>query len=304
MARTEQKQIVIKTALHSGIYKSDGGGETRIHYRWTIGPHNLMTAMETLTEHSDSMTRGYGNVGHSGSWIEIASVPMRLEDFHDYDFETDPSNFDDLSQHSAVSKTEWCRKFIASVRDGSLAAERKRIAEFFTAMQNAYDAGSGAAYNGTPRPKYDDYMLDIESERGYNSELDSIHELKQREQQAADEERREQERAQREYEAAERVRQQARAERAERNKQRVIAEAVRLRAIDASQPIADPVMAAVVKSIALITFERGPTGLGEYKSRMLAGQYPDVVRQYVQSDWIFDRVKNVVPREWEMGDDE
>ena len=75
-----------------------------------------MKAIETLNEHSESMTRGYGNVGHCGSWIEVNGIEMDYFDIEEYRYQTDPSNYDPYDCIKATSKTEWCRQYIESVR--------------------------------------------------------------------------------------------------------------------------------------------------------------------------------------------
>lgn len=62
--------IEIKTNLHSGIYKSSGGGQTVTHYAFATGPRNLLKAIETIYKHRTRMTRCYGNIG-CVTWMEI-----------------------------------------------------------------------------------------------------------------------------------------------------------------------------------------------------------------------------------------
>jgi len=147
-----KNRIEIKTALHEGIYKSDGGGQTRVHYSWAVGPRNLMRALEALPEHSESMTTSYGNHGHSGSWIEIAGVRIGHDGFTDYEFDTDPSNFYDSSHTNAISKTVWCKRFIVSVLDGSLVLQRRDFQKYQEADQTAYYAGLSAGRRGEALP--------------------------------------------------------------------------------------------------------------------------------------------------------
>jgi len=66
-----KKQITIKTAIHSGIYASQGGGHTREEYSWNLGPINLLKAVKKIDEHNAAMDASYGSIGHAGSWIEI-----------------------------------------------------------------------------------------------------------------------------------------------------------------------------------------------------------------------------------------
>lgn len=73
-------KITIRTALSDGIYRRQGGGETRTHYEWRTGPINLLRAIRQLNEHRRDMDAGYGNIGHAGSWIEIDGE--RLDRWH------------------------------------------------------------------------------------------------------------------------------------------------------------------------------------------------------------------------------
>ena len=66
--------ITIKTRLDEGIYKSWGGGETVIEYRWTLGPRNLLAAIKTLAAHRISLSEGCGNIGCVVSWLEIGGT--------------------------------------------------------------------------------------------------------------------------------------------------------------------------------------------------------------------------------------
>lgn len=68
--------ITIRTRLHDGIYRSSGGGEVTTRYTWATGPLNLMRALKTLPDHRHRMVQGYGNVGHSASWIEVEGVAI------------------------------------------------------------------------------------------------------------------------------------------------------------------------------------------------------------------------------------
>ena len=68
--------IIIKTRLNAGIYKSCGGGETRVHHEWATGPRNLIKAIQKLEEHRKEMRDGYGNIGCGSSWMEIDGVEV------------------------------------------------------------------------------------------------------------------------------------------------------------------------------------------------------------------------------------
>jgi len=151
----KQQEIKIKTQLDEGIYKSDGGGQARTHYSWNIGPRNLMSAIEMLSEHSESMTRGYGNVGHCGSWLEIAGIEMSTTDIADYNYDTDVENFDSdtISHSSYISKTKWCQRFISSVLDGSLLSDRADFNNQMAHNNEKEAAGFAAGCDGLPIPE-------------------------------------------------------------------------------------------------------------------------------------------------------
>ena len=174
-------KIEIKTHLHDGIYKSSGGGKTTVHYTWNIGPRNLLTAIKTLSGHSKSMTQGYGNVGHCGSWIEVAGVELTSEDIMDLRMETDPMLDQESTYLSAITPTEWAKRFIASVLDGSLIKTRIVNKNHINAMLGAYDEGlsAGRAQESTA-PKFDDYLLEYEAKRGYRDGLQDVEEFSNR----------------------------------------------------------------------------------------------------------------------------
>jgi hypothetical protein len=62
-------KIQIKTRLHDGIYKSSGGGETRLVAEWGYGPRNLVKAYRFLLERRASNKRSYGNIGCGHTWL-------------------------------------------------------------------------------------------------------------------------------------------------------------------------------------------------------------------------------------------
>lgn len=110
--------IAIKTYLHAGIYKSCGGGETTTHYEWaTTGPRNLLAAIARLYEHSASMTRNYGNIGHAGSWIEIDGVKI-----HEFDLVDVLQDDKEIAKECGVdrykTRTQKARELIDEIRAG------------------------------------------------------------------------------------------------------------------------------------------------------------------------------------------
>jgi excisionase family DNA binding protein len=156
------EKIEIRTRFAEGI--ASVGGTTVTYFTWTIGPRNLMKAIETLPDHSRSMTDGYGNVGHAGSWITVAGVEMTADDIREFEHETESHELESLS--AQTSKTEWCKNFIASVLDGSLVEQRREDAEWRKANDAAYDAGLDAGRDGKPKPAGHNGH-EYELERGY-----------------------------------------------------------------------------------------------------------------------------------------
>jgi hypothetical protein len=117
-APTRTRSIIeIKTRLNSGIYKSDGGGETRVHYAYTTGPRNLIAAIQQLREHRADMVRCYGNIGCGSSWLEIDG-----QEIHGFDLE-DVARDEaiELREYSHIrreNRTAKARRLIAEVRAG------------------------------------------------------------------------------------------------------------------------------------------------------------------------------------------
>ena len=75
--------------------------------------------------------------------------------------------------------------------------------------------------------------------------------------------------------------------------QAVAAEVARLRSIPLDKPIIDAQLAAIVKGIACLQY-KGGMPLGDWRREFIAGKHADLAAQYVNSDWIFERVKNCV----------
>jgi len=164
-----KNSIIIKTRIH----ESCSGSGVFTYFNKDIGPRNLMAAISELPTHRKSMGDGYGNVGHCGSWIEIGGVVMEDTDISDYNFTTDPSNFQD-SGH-AISKTSWCKKFIDSCLSGEITKNRREDAKWQKSIAAAKTAGEDAAHNGfsTP-PKYDNSMLAVICEEAFTDTLEMI----------------------------------------------------------------------------------------------------------------------------------
>ena len=142
--------ITIHTRLDDGIYASSGGGKDIVHYEWTTGPRNLMSAIAVLTEHRQSMTLGYGNIGCGGSWLEIdgehidhidldairdATAIREMDDRHDREW----------GRRSATA-TQESRSLLAELAGGTYGETRRRIgAEIEADYRAEYDAAVAAA---------------------------------------------------------------------------------------------------------------------------------------------------------------
>lgn len=107
--------ITIKTRLNSGIYKSNGGGETRTHYSYAVGPRNLLKAIDQLHAHRKEMRNGYGNIGCGMSWLEIDGV--EVDDYELNEVEADDSKrYKDCMFVKIESRTDKARQLIARVQ--------------------------------------------------------------------------------------------------------------------------------------------------------------------------------------------
>ncbi len=143
--------IKIKTALHDGIYKSSGGGQTTTAYSYNVGPLNLLRAVKQLHEHYQSMERSYGSVGHQGSWIEINGLSI---------------NHDELPETLSDAK-----QLIADVESGELVKSRKNFADYMEHLDHIGHVAFQAGANGEPMPHdFDEYgVTPYEVESGYRA---------------------------------------------------------------------------------------------------------------------------------------
>lgn len=119
--------ITIKTRLHEGIYKSEGGGQTRVVRECSTGPRNLLKAIAELHEIRASNRRGYGNVGCGRSWLEIDGVA--LTDFHEEELNAGLVA-DEMREYrrgnlhrKPESMTERARDLIARAQAGKIPGE-------------------------------------------------------------------------------------------------------------------------------------------------------------------------------------
>lgn len=149
-------RITIKTRLDEGIYESCGGGQVLTHYKWNIGPRNLIKAFKALREHSRLMTQSYGNIGHSGSWIEVNGT--RVSGLDESEFQIcDDGN----CTYKPVTKTEWAKRYIQKVLDGTLKKEREDFARFQDKKESAEQIGFDDGVKGNPK-KCPPELLDAE----------------------------------------------------------------------------------------------------------------------------------------------
>lgn len=117
--------ITIKTRLNEGIYKSEGGGETRTHYEWATGPRNLAKAVDQFFKHRDETLRNYGNIGCGASWMEIDGKRIDRMDLNDLRNGDNPRDFDATYPRQLIkSRTAKCREFIEYVRSGRYEADK------------------------------------------------------------------------------------------------------------------------------------------------------------------------------------
>jgi hypothetical protein len=108
--------ITIKTRLDATIYRSCGGGETRVHYEWATGPRNLLRAAETLRIHRKKMEVGYGNIGCGRSWLEIDGVEIDDLDLGHLDYPEE-----ETWAMPRQTRTQKASELIAQVRSGEYA---------------------------------------------------------------------------------------------------------------------------------------------------------------------------------------
>jgi hypothetical protein len=111
--------ITIKTRLNSGIYKSEGGGETRVHYEFATGPRNLLKAIETLYSHRKSMERSYGDIGCGRSWLEIDGQEVRPYDLEEVVRDDAEAYGREASAGLIKSRTQKARDLLAEVAAGN-----------------------------------------------------------------------------------------------------------------------------------------------------------------------------------------
>ena len=63
-------ELIVVRHLNSGIYKSSGGGQSRVISRHASGPRGLANAVKSHREDCRNAALGYGNIGCGSGWIE------------------------------------------------------------------------------------------------------------------------------------------------------------------------------------------------------------------------------------------
>lgn len=125
--------IEIRTRLNDGIYKSEGGGETRTHYSANAGPLNLLRLARKLGQHLDHMEVCYGNIGCGSSWLRIGD--QRVGTF-------------DLPETLLDAQT-----LLADVSSGAYAARLDAQAAAYETERLQHDAGRDAGLAGALCPE-------------------------------------------------------------------------------------------------------------------------------------------------------
>ena len=70
--------ITLHTKLDSGIYTDCGGGEDVVHGEWTLGPRNLLKAVDALHERRRQARESYGDIGAGRSWLQVGPDVLDL----------------------------------------------------------------------------------------------------------------------------------------------------------------------------------------------------------------------------------
>lgn len=101
--------IQVFQRLHSGIYKSCGGGETVCVSTYNVNARNLIKAIKEEKELFASNTRCYGNIGRGKTWIEINE--QELDEFETSDI-LQALNSDKISREFLGTATENAQRII------------------------------------------------------------------------------------------------------------------------------------------------------------------------------------------------
>ena len=144
--------ILIKTKIH----ESCNGHGVHTYFRFATGPRNLLKACRIKYRHSKEMTKGYGNIGHCGTWIEIDGIEILHKDL-------------------PVSQSE-AKSLIEKIKSGKYELERKQESARNNLVEEAKIAGKndGIAARGTntkcsvPAKYKSDFLAEYEYKEAFD----------------------------------------------------------------------------------------------------------------------------------------
>jgi hypothetical protein len=71
MSTSGKAEIIVVRALHHGIYRSHGGGQSVVHSRHASGPRGLANAVSSHYHERHEADVCFGNIGKGAGWIEV-----------------------------------------------------------------------------------------------------------------------------------------------------------------------------------------------------------------------------------------
>ena len=104
--------IRIVTKIDSGIYASQGGGQTKVQVEAATNAANLLRLAPQVAEIARQATAALGNVGHNGTWMEIDGKRIGAFDLADL-AEADEAEYPGGPRRT---RTEKAKRLIASVQ--------------------------------------------------------------------------------------------------------------------------------------------------------------------------------------------
>lgn len=172
-------------------------------------------------------------------------------------------------------------------------------------LQEHYYLGKFAGKNGDPLPQIErtqpmpenHMMLELEIDRGYEIGRENRVEAIEREQQEREQQERREEQQRQKYMDQQlleaRVEMETTMQDRVKHELKIVAEVERLRKFDLSQSHDDKILTAVLNDIAFKTWKHG-ISLGNWKQKIRAGKHPEIATEYIDSDWLFTRLQNVI----------
>jgi len=119
---TTTKTITLHTKLNSGIYADCGGGEDVVHGEWTLGPRNLLKAVDALNERCRQARESYGDIGAGWSWLQVGADVLDLT--HRGPFTQVPDAED--TKITGETRTQWAQYVLAALTKADLQAHATR----------------------------------------------------------------------------------------------------------------------------------------------------------------------------------